>query len=96
MGAERLAAAIEAQRPNLALWIPVLYGLGIAVYFALPAEPQGWMLAALGGLALVFAGTALRAGPVGAGVPPRAAAAGARLFGGGAAHPERGGAGPRL
>jgi competence protein ComEC len=65
VGVERLAAAIEAQRPSLALWIPVLYGLGIAVYFALPAEPQGWMLAALGGVAMVLAGTALRAGPLG-------------------------------
>ena len=65
MGADRLASVIEAQRPSLALWIPVLCGLGIAVYFALPAEPEAWMLAALAGLALVVAGTAVRAGPVG-------------------------------
>ena len=38
----RLAALIESQRPQLALWVPVLFGLGIALYFASPAEPPGF------------------------------------------------------
>ena len=64
MGADRLAALIEAQRPNLALWIPVLYGLGIALYFAVPSEPQAWMLAALAGGLLLGLGTMVRNGPM--------------------------------
>ncbi len=64
MGADRLAALIEAQRPNLALWIPVLYGLGIALYFAVPSEPQAWMLAALAGGLLLGLGTMVRNGPI--------------------------------
>ena len=27
------------QKPRLIYWVPVLFGLGIGVYFALPAEP---------------------------------------------------------
>ncbi len=51
-----LAAVIEEQRPRLALWVPVLYGLGIGAYFMLPHEPQGWALTALGaGLIAGFA-----------------------------------------
>jgi competence protein ComEC len=55
----RLAAVIEAQRHQLALWSPVFLGLGIGVYFALPGEPLGWMLTALGaagvlGLAMLY------------------------------------------
>ncbi|WP_316013033.1 ComEC/Rec2 family competence protein [Roseobacter sp. HKCCA0434] len=37
-----LAAAedvLERQRRQLVLWVPVLFGLGIALYFALPREP---------------------------------------------------------
>ncbi len=64
MGAERLAAAIEAQRPNLALWVPVGFGLGIAGYFQIPREPEAWMLAALGGAIVVLAGSLPRAGPL--------------------------------
>jgi competence protein ComEC len=64
VGADRLAALIEAQRPNLALWIPVLYGLGIALYFAVPSEPQAWMLAALAGGLLLGLGTMVRNGPI--------------------------------
>ena len=50
MGADRLAALIEAQRPHLALWIPVLYALGIAALLrAARRAGRRWMLAALGG-----------------------------------------------
>jgi competence protein ComEC len=47
VGARWLPALIEAQRPHLALWLPVLFGAGIGVYFLLPGEPEGWMLATL-------------------------------------------------
>jgi competence protein ComEC len=51
-----LAATIEAQRPRLALWVPVLYALGIGAYFLVPAEPSRGALALLAaGLAIGFA-----------------------------------------
>jgi competence protein ComEC len=65
VGNGRLAALLEAQRPNLALWAPVFLALGIALYFALPAEPDGWMLAALAGGMAVAAATLLCVGPLG-------------------------------
>ena len=50
MGADRLAALIEAQRPNLALWIPVLYGARHrASTSPCPPSRRRWMLAALAG-----------------------------------------------
>lgn len=56
MAAGRLVGAIEAQRQAFGLWVPVLFGLGIALYFALPAEPAVWVLVSLGaGLALGLA-----------------------------------------
>ena len=63
-GRDRLAALVETQRPHLALWIPVLFALGIALYFALPAEPEGWMLAASAGAMAVGFATLFRVGPV--------------------------------
>ncbi len=65
MGGDRLAALIETQRPHLALWIPVFFALGIALYFAVPAEPEGWMLAALAFVLAVGFATLFRVGPVG-------------------------------
>jgi competence protein ComEC len=65
VGADRLEALIETQRPALALWTPVLFALGIAGYFAAPFEPQGWMLAALGGLVAAGLAALGRAGPAG-------------------------------
>lgn len=65
MGAERVAALVEAQRAGLALWIPVFLALGIGLYFALPVEPAGWMLAALGGGMVVGAATLTRVSAVG-------------------------------
>lgn len=60
----RIAALIDAQRPNLALWSPVLLAVGIGLYFVLPAEPAPWTLAALAGGLTVLGASALRAGPV--------------------------------
>jgi competence protein ComEC len=34
-----------AARRRLALWVPVLLGLGIGLYFALPVEPTVWLFA---------------------------------------------------
>ncbi len=62
MAAERLAALIEAQRPHLALWIPVLFASGIGVYFSVPVEPQGWMLASLGAVLAMGVATVVRVG----------------------------------
>lgn len=49
-----LAAAIDAwigaQGTRLALWLPVMLGIGIGCYFALPEEPRWWL-----GLALSMA-----------------------------------------
>lgn len=39
---ERPAGEIAAQKGRLFLWIPVAFGAGIALYFALAAEP-GWL-----------------------------------------------------
>ena len=64
MGADRLAALIEAQRPHLALWIPVLYGLGIALYFARARRAAGLDAGGARRRALVGLGTLVRAGPV--------------------------------
>ena len=55
MGADRLAALIEAQRPHLALWLPVLFALGIAGLFR-----------AAGGAAGLDAGGARRRAPASA------------------------------
>jgi competence protein ComEC len=58
-----LETLLDAERGRWALWIPVLFGCGIAVYFALPVEPPavgvaGAILMALA-LRLVFRANAL-------------------------------------
>lgn len=48
-----LTCALDAERERWPLWLPVAFGAGIAVYFALPAEPPpglGLVLAVLAGL----------------------------------------------
>lgn len=60
----RLAALIEAQRPHLALWVPVLYAFGIAGYFAAPAEPGGALLLVLAAGLLLGTFALFRAGMV--------------------------------
>ncbi|MCH7929161.1 MAG: ComEC/Rec2 family competence protein [Proteobacteria bacterium] len=49
--ARRVAATMVAERERWPLWIPVCMGGGIALYFALPAEPAAW----LGGFAVAAA-----------------------------------------
>ncbi|WP_421998502.1 ComEC/Rec2 family competence protein [Reyranella sp.] len=38
-----ILALFDAERGRWMLWLPVAMGLGIAVYFELPAEPAAWM-----------------------------------------------------
>ena len=38
---DALSAFVGANQDRIALWLPVLFGAGIAVYFALPTEPGG-------------------------------------------------------
>lgn len=38
------AAAIESEQDRWFLWVPVLFGIGIGLYFALPDEPPLWPL----------------------------------------------------
>ena len=56
-----LARALEAESDRLSLWIPVLFGSGILVYFALSEEPRLLTAAALimaaAGLILAGRGT---------------------------------------
>ncbi len=42
-----LAAALEAERHRWFLWVPVLVGVGIGGYFALPYEPGVWLAASI-------------------------------------------------
>ena len=65
MVSARVAAAIETQRSRLALWVPVLFGLGIGIYFVLPREPEGWALSLLGALVLGGIAVLRLAGPTG-------------------------------
>src|SRR6185437_2889501 len=37
--AARLEGALDAERGRWCLWLPVCFGLGIAIYFSLPSEP---------------------------------------------------------
>jgi len=46
-----LAAAFAAEPERRVLWLPVFFGAGIAIYFALTVEPPGW----LGGAGFVLA-----------------------------------------
>src|SRR5512134_3460089 len=46
-----LSAAFAAEHDRWILWLPVLIGIGIGLYFRLPAEPVPWLGAgALAGL----------------------------------------------
>lgn len=76
-------AALEGARGQLMPFAPVLLGLGVGVYFALPVEPPVAALAALGAAALALAALGL-AGPQPARLPALALAlvlAGAALAG---------------
>ncbi|HEY1637441.1 MAG TPA: ComEC/Rec2 family competence protein, partial [Rhizomicrobium sp.] len=43
------------ERERWALWLPVAFGIGIALYFALPDEPSSLLAVALGGSGLLLA-----------------------------------------
>jgi competence protein ComEC len=45
----------EAMAPRLVLWLPVAFGTGIGLYFALGAEPEFWIAPAFAFVALAFA-----------------------------------------
>lgn len=51
-----LAAALAAEGDRRILWLPVFFGSGIALYFALTIEPPRWL-----GIAAAFAAAALAA-----------------------------------
>jgi competence protein ComEC len=51
---EALTAALEEERDRWFLWIPVLVGVGIAIYFGLPDEPGLWLALGLVTVALVL------------------------------------------
>ena len=48
------------QRGHLFPWVPVMFAVGIGIYFSVPVEPGTSEYAALGGLGLLSAGAALR------------------------------------
>lgn len=43
------------ERNRWVLWMPVLFGLGIAIYFALPVEPSKWIILGIIEILLVLA-----------------------------------------
>jgi len=69
-----LIERLEAEQDRWFLWLPVLYGIGIVAYFALPTEPSLWVALSLaagafavrlawrgGTIAAVLTGTAVTA-----------------------------------
>ncbi len=50
----RVVDVFEGERERFFLWSPVCLGLGIAAYFAMPAEPQLSVAFAPLALALIF------------------------------------------
>lgn len=48
-----LGVCLAAERDRWVLWLAVAFGVGIGVYFSLPAEPPLWLGAALAGTAAV-------------------------------------------
>lgn len=54
----------EAMAPRLVLWLPVAFGSGVGVYFALDAEPAFWIAPAFAALAAAFALAGREAGGV--------------------------------
>src|SRR5690348_11779814 len=80
-GEERagLGAFLHRERDRWVLWLPVATGFGIALYFALPAEPPLWLGVAV--LAAAAAGFLLGRGRLAAMAVCAALAAGAAGFG---------------
>jgi len=50
-----LRARLAAERERWVLWVPVVFGTGIGVYFTLPVEPAVWLGPAGVGFAVLFA-----------------------------------------
>jgi competence protein ComEC len=65
----RLEGWLEAEREQLALWLPVMLGAGISAWFLLPGTSQ-WMAVIAGGLAVALGAIAAQ----GTGRAPRALA----------------------
>ena len=59
----RVQSWVATERDRLPLWLPVFMGTGILCYFALRAEPPGWLGAALA-IPSVFAAMLLGSRPV--------------------------------
>ena len=57
-----LAAQLSAERDRWPLWLPVAFGTGIGLYFALPVEPAAWLGAGLLALCLAIAVVVRRSG----------------------------------
>ncbi|MDH3660768.1 MAG: ComEC family competence protein [Alphaproteobacteria bacterium] len=55
-----LSTSIEAERERWVLWLPVGFGLGIALYFALPSEPPFWTVPLVLPLIAIVAGLVWR------------------------------------
>ena len=58
---DRLERWLEAERDQLPLWLPVMLGLGVTLWFALPLRWE-WQAAALGALAFAALAGALHRG----------------------------------
>lgn len=54
---ERLEQWLEVERDQLALWLPVMLGLGIGLWFAI-AVREGWIAVIVAGAAVALAGVA--------------------------------------
>ncbi len=57
LASTRLEAWLETQRGQLPLWLPVFFGLGIALWFVLPS-PLAWTAVVVGGLCVAVIGLA--------------------------------------
>lgn len=57
-----IAERLERERARWFVWLPVAFGIGIASYFSLTAEPGIWTALALPAVALGLMGAARRAG----------------------------------
>ncbi|MFT5540025.1 MAG: competence protein ComEC [Alphaproteobacteria bacterium] len=69
-----LAGLFIAERARWALWLPVAFGAGIAVYFALPVEPPagpGEFVCLLGGVIALAGRWRARRSGAGQGLPLR-------------------------
>ncbi|MDH5747848.1 MAG: ComEC family competence protein [Rhodospirillales bacterium] len=49
-----LMACLSDERDRWVLWLPVLFGTGIGVYFLLPVEPPAWIGASVLAAAVIF------------------------------------------